>query len=236
MKNKIMGVIGIILLGLGILITYDILVTIITPGIIFEEMSLVRTLLLIGALFLCGYALLINNFKNVKTRNVFTKYTLYIIFIIYALALIFVLFGNMTYLRSPSSGDLLESSMNHLDRNINIVPFKTITQYLNSLFNSTLNRTTIFANLFGNFVMFMPMGFFMPYFIKKAQKPMYFLCIMLTMLISIELLQLLTTRGICDIDDIILNLSGSLLFFYICKIPFIKKILKFMYIGANCEN
>lgn len=227
MKSKIIGLIAIIILGAGMLITYDMLVTIITPSIVYEEMSLIRTLLLIGVFFLCGCILLVNNFKNLETRNIFIKYTLYLIFIIYIIALVFVLFGNMTYLRSPSSEDIIPSSMD-LNKNVNIIPFKTITQYINSLFNNTLSRTTIFANLFGNFIMFIPMGFFIPYFIKKAQKTTYFLCIVLTMLVSIELLQLLTTRGICDIDDIILNLSGSLLFFFICKMPFIKKILKFI--------
>lgn len=227
MKSKIIGLVAIIILGLGVFITYDMLITIITPGVIYEEMSLIRTLFLIGVFFLCGSTLLINNFKNIKTRNIFTKYALYIIFIIYAFALICVLFGNMTYLRSRSSDGLLES-MDSLSNNINIIPFKTIFQYINALFSNALNRTTIIVNLFGNLIMFMPMGFFVPYFIPKAKKILYFLGIMLSMLVSIELLQLLTTRGICDIDDIILNLSGALLVFFICKTSFVKKILKFI--------
>lgn len=233
MKSKIIGSIAVIILGLGMFIAYDVLRSIITPGVIFEGISLIRTLFLMGMLLLCGSALLINNFKTLKTRSKFIKYTLYLIFIIYVIALIFVLFGNMTYLRSPFSENTLNLSFDTLSKNINIIPFKTIFQYINALFYNTLSRTTIFANLLGNFILFIPMGFFIPHFIPKAKNPIYFICIMLTMLVSIELLQLLTTRGICDIDDIILNLNGALLVFLICKIPFIKKTLKFMGIESN---
>ncbi len=66
-----------------------------------------------------------------------------------------------------------------------------------------------FYNLFGNVVLFMPIGIFIPYFFPRYENFFRFAPLMLAITFSIESVQLLTLTGRFDIDDIILNLIGG---------------------------
>ena len=61
----------------------------------------------------------------------------------------------------------------------------------------------------GNVVAFVPLGAFMSYFLNNSRytfiKTILF-GLMLT--VSVEIIQLVTRVGICDIDDILLNFTG----------------------------
>jgi len=105
--------------------------------------------------------------------------------------------------------------------NINFIPFKTIQQYMILL----IYRRNVhliynaFINLFGNIAAFIPLGFFLPCFWKKLQslKKLFF-CSSIVILM-IELIQLITLRGSCDIDDLILNLIGVFFGYLLFQIP-----------------
>lgn len=67
---------------------------------------------------------------------------------------------------------------------------------------------TALINLVGNVVMFVPFGAFLPAMWPKLQRawkaiPVGFLCI-----VGVELLQLFTLLGKCDVDDVLLNMFG----------------------------
>lgn len=85
---------------------------------------------------------------------------------------------------------------------INLIPFKTILILLYSG-----NIIDILANIFGNTILFAPLGF-SSYFIYKGNKYKSLeLCLLVT--IFAETMQLILPARLTDIDDIILNILGG---------------------------
>ncbi|MDQ0193271.1 VanZ family protein [Paenibacillus wynnii] len=91
----------------------------------------------------------------------------------------------------------------------NLMPFRTINNYL--IHREHFPFHTWFENLIGNVVLFIPMGSFIPVLNRTYFKTLKFLAMSLTILFSVELIQMLTWVGSFDIDDIILNNFGALI-------------------------
>ena len=72
----------------------------------------------------------------------------------------------------------------------------------------------------------MPFAFFLPLLFKKQNNFKTFLLTMICIVTGIELLQFITMSGSCDIDDVILNVSGSLIMYEILHIKSINELLK----------
>ncbi len=75
----------------------------------------------------------------------------------------------------------------------------------------TIGYARTFINLGGNIIAFMPLGFFIPHLSKR--KPSFWTMTLFAMEFSIvvEVVQLFTKVGCCDIDDVILNTIGGAL-------------------------
>lgn len=96
--------------------------------------------------------------------------------------------------------------------NINLIPFLTIYNLFKSILTDTNNDAIIHSvvNLSGNVVMFIPLGFFITNSIaKKTFKKSVLLS--LICIIFVELIQLFTLLGCCDVDDLILNMLGVII-------------------------
>lgn len=89
-------------------------------------------------------------------------------------------------------------------RNINLIPFRTMSPYLRDI-----TETFAFKNIIANILVFIPLGFFISN--KNPKNVFKALIICLGVILSIELIQLFFKIGFFDIDDIILNFIGSLL-------------------------
>ena len=119
--------------------------------------------------------------------------------------------GFMLYLLFNRSGGI--EGMDYwtqIRANLNLEPFHTIRLFLKVLNNQTYSSTA-FINLGGNVILFVPLGFFLPRVSPCLQK--YWKAILATVLIitAVELTQLFTLLGSCDIDDLILNVIGATL-------------------------
>lgn len=104
--------------------------------------------------------------------------------------------------------------------NSNLEPFDTVRRYLwvlrHSASRSQIRHAVI--NLGGNVAMFVPLGVFTPCLWPKMRKfGRHFLTMVVT-IVTIELLQLFTLLGSCDVDDLLLNLVGTTLGFAIWKL------------------
>ncbi len=64
------------------------------------------------------------------------------------------------------------------------------------------------GNIFGNIVLFMPFGFLLSYLCSQKRWQRILLYRLFTS-IGIELAQLVFCIGVCDIDDVILNVTGA---------------------------
>ena len=112
----------------------------------------------------------------------------------------------------------------------NFHPFETVKLYINAIRFNYIGMEIPLSNLLGNALLFMPMAVFLPCLFRPMQKLWMFTLTMLLMLVAVEAVQLLLACGSCDVDDILLNLSGTLILFGILKIPAIQRLLKRMYL------
>lgn len=90
----------------------------------------------------------------------------------------------------------------------NFVPFKTIKMYIQYY---DLPGIRSFSNLFGNVLIFVPVGAMLPLVHKASKNVLILLVNALLLIVGIEVFQLFSNFGAFDVDDIILNCFGVLL-------------------------
>ena len=69
------------------------------------------------------------------------------------------------------------SYFEYIKYSINIIPFRNISRYINALSTGSMNISTPITNLGGNLLLLFPMGFYLPFFIKKIRKVVFGLSI-----------------------------------------------------------
>ena len=92
---------------------------------------------------------------------------------------------------------------------INVTLFKELTRY-------QIGSRLFYRNIVGNIIMFIPFGFFTSFYLKLDKKRIIFY-VTLIVSVVIELIQLKIGRAF-DVDDIILNMVGSLSGYFIYRI------------------
>ena len=107
----------------------------------------------------------------------------------------------------------------------NFVPFNTIGLYIDALMNGTMNIDIPIINLFGNVIVFIPRGIYLPYLFRKLNKLAMFTVIFFVLLLSIEVIQVVTKVGSFDIDDVLLNTVGAWIGFGMLKTKLVQKLL-----------
>ncbi|UOQ86900.1 VanZ family protein [Gracilibacillus salinarum] len=132
------------------------------------------------------------------------------------------------YFLNRGSGDWYSdlSLLEKLRFNSNFVPFKTMSTYIRAMFDGSMNANIPIENLFGNLLLFLPMGIYVPFFIEKLNKWRVFTVLMSIILLIIETVQLVTLRGSFDIDDFILNMIGALIGFGVWRTKIVQRILR----------
>lgn len=132
-----------------------------------------------------------------KQAFVFYKEILALAFIIYILSLFYVVtFQDVSWSTS------------------NFTPLKEMFRY-------RLGSPLFIRNVIGNLILFMPYGFFVSYILRLDKKYIILLLSLLTSL-TIEFTQMAIGR-VFDIDDIILNVTGSLLGYILYRFMFVFK-------------
>ena len=117
-------------------------------------------------------------------------FVLYIAFIIY-----FLIFSDL-YGRSGSVSEY----------RYNLVLFREIKRFWK--YREQLGMFAMFTNLFGNVLIFMPFGFFMPVACRNKR---FFsaLCYSFGLSLCVETFQLVAKVGSFDVDDLLLNTVGG---------------------------
>ncbi len=164
---------------------------------------------LILAASLCNSITQSSEQKRATVRN-----TLWVIFAFYIFNLVWLLYFDGTYDRIASNTDF----PTYISLKTNFVPLVIIRRFLRNISNNTYASSALF-NLIGNIAAFMPLGFFCPLLIKFLRKPWLFIPLLFVCLIAIEGFQLLLRVGSCDVDDIILNMLGALIIYFLMKLP-----------------
>ena len=189
-------------------------------------------------ILLCGSCLFmyIGGLKLSKQldNNKPMKINLWIFFIIYLILLVtLTLFDPMWGRHGINYFIDTNSFKYYINHALNLIPFKTITIYINNLSYNALTKENILFNLVGNFICMMPLALFLPLLFKSERKFKKYLKTILVITFSIEIIQFITTSGSCDIDDIILNTSGALLLYCILNIKIIRKLTYKIFLKEN---
>ena len=92
--------------------------------------------------------------------------------------------------------------------NLNLEPFHTIRLFLKVLDQQAYSAAAV-INLGGNVIMFIPLGFLLPQVFPALQKFWRTALVTILIITAVEITQLFTLLGSCDIDDLILNLLGA---------------------------
>ncbi len=109
---------------------------------------------------------------------------------------------------------------------VNFIPFRTIRLYLRSVLNGRVSVRSFMLNIVGNLLAFMPMGLFLPLLFERCRKrPVFFLCVSGTVCL-IEGMQLLSRRGSCDVDDLLLNVTGAVLLFELLRLRPVRRVVE----------
>lgn len=156
---------------------------------------------------------------NKKYKSINSDRILWLIFGAYCIAIFLVLFVRKRF----NIGD--EPYWEQVKMSINLVPFRTIYGSLYSIIHRTIPYLIPhdIISLLGNFALFMPFGYFIPRLFGRYRAFIKFILFTFVVLLSIETLQVLTIRGCFDVDDIILNLAGAVIGFFIARIVMSKK-------------
>ena len=171
------------------------------------SMSYIRCVLFMmgNSIFVYSYGLL-NNQKKSYSRNVLIYIALYILLlfaITFAIGRSEFRFYNWLYAGQYK-------------------PFYTIVSQI-----KYGSKASIFKNIAGNSVMLMPLSFLLMIKNERFKNMLWQSAIVLPITIAIEWLQALSHTGAFDVDDIILNYFGTLVFtFIITRFHTIDKIRK----------
>ncbi|MDE5754508.1 MAG: VanZ family protein, partial [Oscillospiraceae bacterium] len=151
------------------------------------------------------------------------KISMRVCFIIYLLALLYLLFLKGILVQRIRIERIEDYGFwQGIQWCINLVPFRTILDYIQCMDPISINsiHDYAFQNLAGNVILFVPMGVFLPYFSEKQRKFSKFFITSFLTIACVEILQLITLLGACDIDDLLLNLPGCCIgfgIFYLIK-------------------
>ena len=128
------------------------------------------------------------------------KAVMKLLFIIYMCVLVYVVFFAEAMGRTPQDGYVY-----------NLTPLKEIKRFMKYIWDNDALGRAARLNIFGNIIAFIPFGIYLPY---TSESKLGFISTFLytfSLSLTIELVQLITRVGSCDVDDIILNALGGVI-------------------------
>ncbi|MFC0490358.1 VanZ family protein [Sinomonas atrocyanea] len=119
-----------------------------------------------------------------------------IIFAVFALYTAFLL-RLLLFSRAPGS-----------ERSLNLIPFASIAEFVSS--HSSGTGRVAFANIAGNILIFIPLGFYVSWLRQRAAAWTTMLTVALVSA-AVEVIQGVFAVGASDVDDVILNCVGGMI-------------------------
>lgn len=141
-----------------------------------------------------------------KKQNKGLRVLCYLAFGVYIVALCYFLFF----------AELLGRTDMNRDYHYNLILFKEITRFIR--YRHVLGWFAVFANIFGNVLIFVPFGMLIPVLSKRYKRLPGVTLLSFELSLAVELIQLITKVGSCDVDDMLLNTLGGMLGFVCYKI------------------
>ncbi len=133
-----------------------------------------------------------------KNPNKMIRVLSWFVFAAYMIALIYFLFFSEQMGRVPSD-----------EYKYSLEPFREIRRYI--VYRKEIGCFNVMLNLFGNVICFVPFGFVLPIMSNKQRGLLKITILTFLTSLLVELIQLMSKVGSCDVDDIILNTLGGFL-------------------------
>lgn len=135
------------------------------------------------------------------------RFGLWIIFLLYIIALTYFLFFSERFGRVMGE-----------EYRYNLKFFHEIKRFIK--YREQLGNIIFLTNIVGNVVAFVPFGFLLPCISKVSRKFLNVVMLGFELTLSIEIMQLLLKVGAFDVDDIIMNLTGTIIGYAVFKIMY----------------
>ena len=148
--------------------------------------------------------------KNRKERILAVVFLLYLLFLIRMIVFKYPLQQMLQIVDTWQKDVVLEGL-----HTANFIPFKTIKMYIRYY---DMPGIRSFSNLFGNILIFVPVGILLPLVHRASRNVWVMLLNAFLLVVGIEVFQLFSNFGAFDVDDIILNCLGVLIGRFIYQI------------------
>ena len=155
-----------------------------------------------------------------QTARMQMKKAFAVMFFLYAFMLVSFLFFEGYFGRDSVS---FEGFSEYFRESTNLVPFKSTSSLIYGYCMGWISLSLPLVNIGGNLVAFMPFAFFLPILFEKMHKPLRFVLAVSGTVIFVEITQLVFRRGVCDIDDLILNVLGAWIVYMILRIKSVRR-------------
>ena len=224
MKNKLYKLLVVILYLLSLFIFLFCVKVRINPSIyIYTRVRLILLILSCMFMYVASFILVkkLNYTKKILKINIIIYFIVYMLLVI-TLTLFDEIFGRNGLVLIKWNKDLFDM---YIKTSFNIVPLKTIILFINGYINNYVTLRDFVINIFGNLVAFMPCGVLLPLMFKRINKYNKFLIMITIFVLIIEILQFMTLSGSCDIDDLILNVLGASIVYFVYNIKFVKGLI-----------
>ena len=144
----------------------------------------------------------------------------YVFCVLYVCVMLWLLFfmrldtAVRNFQKMKSYGQALSRHFDPLPGEVIIPSIKKILKYP----LSDARAFNDFRNLVGNVVLFVPLGWILPYFLPFARKTKGFLLSAAALILLVEFTQAFTLLGFCDFDDLLLNVLGGWIGFILLSV------------------
>ncbi|MBQ7099358.1 MAG: VanZ family protein [Oscillospiraceae bacterium] len=105
----------------------------------------------------------------------------------------------------------VENYWAQLPERVNLIPFASMGSMLRALWFHPYPSVlwTVVYNIGGNICMFVPLGFFLRILFPRYRSFLRCMAAVAVIMSAVELCQLFTLRGFCEVDDVMLNVLGA---------------------------
>lgn len=128
------------------------------------------------------------------------KVLLWVLFILYMSFLFYLVLFSAEFGREASN------------RSYNLVPFSTISRYVN--YRKNFGELNYITNIYGNILAFVPFGYFL-FKLQRNKHVLSGLFLPFFLSLGIEISQYVLRVGSFDVDDIILNTFGGFIIYLV---------------------
>lgn len=143
---------------------------------------------------------------------------LFAVFVLFVVQLTF--FSRHTDVYTDVQNGFTDPREYYLAHYVNLIPFHTISDlYIDNMNGEDVSRAYVLYNMLGNIFILAPTALLLPALFKRMNNVWLYVLTVLLSSCLIEVLQLATMRGSCDVDDVLLNTAGAMLVMGILKLP-----------------